>query len=188
MRQTTGSELDEPMPNRDSPEAGSPEVGSPRDPGVALRPPGTSFGDAAPAAGSTPPWPAAEDVPEDLSERPPAREVLLRRIALGEVVLVPEVVGDADGLAPGLPDQRTRALARLGALLAADPVGPPLRQTVADALAASVTRDEVVGVLVSLIPTIGVARAAAVAPELGLAIGYDVGAALELSIPARPAR
>jgi hypothetical protein len=64
----------------------------------------------------------------------------------------------------------------------------PIGVTFLAALAASVTRDEVVGVLVSLIPTIGVARAAAVAPELGLAIGYDVGAALELSIPARPAR
>jgi alkylhydroperoxidase/carboxymuconolactone decarboxylase family protein YurZ len=167
MRRTRGSELDEPMPNPDVPDASI---------GIGPPPPARDREATGEALGDPP------------AEPPPVREELLRRIALGEVELVPDVAGGSDGLAPGLPDQRTRALARLGALLAADPVGPPLRQTVADALAASVTRDEVVGVLVSLIPTIGVARAAAVAPELGLAIGYDVGAALELSIPARPAR
>jgi hypothetical protein len=174
MRRTRGSELDEPMPNPDVPDAMI-GIGPP---------PATDRGAIGEPLGDGP----GDTLVQSEGESPPAREELLRRIALGEVELVPDVAGGADRLTPGLPDQRTRALARLGALLAADPVGPPLRQTVADALAASVTRDEVVGVLVSLIPTIGVARAAAVAPELGLAIGYDVGAALELSIPARPAR
>jgi alkylhydroperoxidase/carboxymuconolactone decarboxylase family protein YurZ len=108
-----------------------------------------------------------------------ARERVLRRIALGDSRLLLGAA-DPDGeVRPDALDERTRSLVRLGALLAADPPGPPLKQSVDDALTASVTMDEIVLVLVSLIPTIGMARAAAVAPKLGLAIGYDVDAALE---------
>jgi alkylhydroperoxidase/carboxymuconolactone decarboxylase family protein YurZ len=47
------------------------------------------------------------------------------------------------------------------------------------ALRAGLTHDEIVGVLVALIPVIGVPRVVSAAPNLGLAVGYDVGEALE---------
>jgi 4-carboxymuconolactone decarboxylase len=121
---------------------------------------------------------------EGIAGSPEARRVrerMLRRIALGDIGLVVGVRDASDDVGSERLDRRSRALARLGALLAAEPAGPPLRQTVDEAQAAGVTSDELVWVLIALIPTIGVARAAAVAPGLALAIGYDVDAALELT-------
>jgi 4-carboxymuconolactone decarboxylase len=47
------------------------------------------------------------------------------------------------------------------------------------ALAAGVTVDEIVGVLIAVAPTVGIAKAVSAAPELGVAIGYDTDSALE---------
>jgi hypothetical protein len=51
---------------------------------------------------------------------------------------------------------------------------------VEEALTLNITRDEIVAALVCLLPTVGLRHAAVVAPRLGLAIGYDVDAALTL--------
>ena len=45
--------------------------------------------------------------------------------------------------------------------------------------AAGATADEIVGTLMAVAPITGVARTVAAAPEFGLALGYDVDAALE---------
>ena len=47
------------------------------------------------------------------------------------------------------------------------------------ALAAGATVDEIVGCLIAVAPVIGLARVVSAAPELALALGYDVDAALE---------
>ena len=47
------------------------------------------------------------------------------------------------------------------------------------ALAAGATVDEIVGCLIAVAPIIGLARVVSAAPELALALGYDVEAALE---------
>ena len=39
--------------------------------------------------------------------------------------------------------------------------------------------DEIVGTLIAVAPTIGLRRVVSAAPELALALGYDVDAALE---------
>ena len=44
---------------------------------------------------------------------------------------------------------------------------------------AGVTHEEIVGALIAVLPTVGVARVVSAAPNLGLALGYDVGEALE---------
>ena len=107
-----------------------------------------------------------------------SRERVLRRLALNDTRLMEEVSKDhaAD---PADMDDKSRALVRLGALLATDSPVTAVRQGVADAMATGVSPDEIVTALLSLLPTIGMPRAAAVAPKLGLAIGYDVDAALE---------
>jgi hypothetical protein len=38
-----------------------------------------------------------------------------------------------------------------------------------------------VGVLIAMLPVVGVARVVTAAPNLGLALGYDVGEALEVT-------
>jgi 4-carboxymuconolactone decarboxylase len=49
------------------------------------------------------------------------------------------------------------------------------------ALRAGVSYDEIVGVLVAVLPLVGIARVVSAAPNLGLAIGYDVSEALEVA-------
>ena len=66
------------------------------------------------------------------------------------------------------------------ALLATEPSGAALQQVVDEALTLNITRDEIVAALVCLLPTVGLRQAAMVGPRLGLAIGYDVEAALAL--------
>jgi 4-carboxymuconolactone decarboxylase len=107
-----------------------------------------------------------------------SRERTLRRLALNDSRLMEEISTDHSA-EPADIDDRSRALVRLGALLATDSPTAAVRQGVADAMCTGVSADELVAALLSLLPTIGMPRAAAAAPKLGLAIGYDVDAALE---------
>ena len=77
-------------------------------------------------------------------------------------------------------DERTHALIRIGALIALNVSAPAYMESVTKALAAGASREEIVGTLITLLPTVGVARVVTAAPNLGLAMGYDVADALEL--------
>lgn len=119
-----------------------------------------------------PPWCVIEHVPE--------YEERLRTLALNDEGFIRSVLGieqntaEVSGLAP-----KTHALVRLGALLAVDSAPSSYQATVEAALAAGATVDEVVGTVIAVAPTVGVARVVSAAPELALALGYDVDAALE---------
>ena len=76
-------------------------------------------------------------------------------------------------------DCKTHALVRLGALLALDAAFSSYQEDVEAALAAGATADEIVGTLVAVAPSVGLARVVSAASELALALGYDVEAALE---------
>jgi alkylhydroperoxidase/carboxymuconolactone decarboxylase family protein YurZ len=76
-------------------------------------------------------------------------------------------------------DQKTHALVRLGAALAIDAAPSSYQATIDMALAAGASIDEVVGTLIAVAPTVGLARVVSAAPELALALGYDLDAALE---------
>jgi alkylhydroperoxidase/carboxymuconolactone decarboxylase family protein YurZ len=47
-------------------------------------------------------------------------------------------------------------------------------------LEAGATYDEIVGTLIAVMPIVGIARVVAAAPNLALALGYDVSEALEV--------
>jgi 4-carboxymuconolactone decarboxylase len=76
-------------------------------------------------------------------------------------------------------DPKTHALVRLGALLALDAAPASYQGVVGAALSSGATLDDIVGVLIAVAPTVGVARVVSAAPELALALGYDIDAALE---------
>jgi 4-carboxymuconolactone decarboxylase len=76
-------------------------------------------------------------------------------------------------------DQKTHALVRLGAALAIDAAPSSYQAAVEPALAAGASIDEVVATLIAVAPTVGLARVVSAAPELALALGYDVEVALE---------
>lgn len=76
-------------------------------------------------------------------------------------------------------DPKTHALVRLGAALAIDAAPSSYQSAVEPALAAGATIDEVVDTLIAVASTIGSARVVSAAPELALALGYDVAVAME---------
>ena len=67
-------------------------------------------------------------------------------------------------------------LVRLGALLALGASTSSIRTTVDRAREAGATEAEIVGVLVAVAPTMGMARVVSSAPRLAVAIGYDIEA------------
>ena len=104
----------------------------------------------------------------------------LRRLALNDEAFVETVLGMGhDTVDASHLDPKTHALLRLAASLAIDAAPSSYQASVETAMAAGATVDEVVGSLIAVAPTIGLARVVSAAPELGLALGYDVDAALE---------
>ena len=103
----------------------------------------------------------------------PAEE-LLRRLALNDEQSVDTVL--ATGSGPGVEAAlvpKVDLLVRLGALLAVGAGTASLRRTVELAQSAGATESELVGVLVAVAPTVGLARVVSTAPRLAAAIGYD---------------
>jgi alkylhydroperoxidase/carboxymuconolactone decarboxylase family protein YurZ len=104
----------------------------------------------------------------------------LRRLALHDERFVESVLGmRCDTIEVSTLDQKTHALVRLGASLAIDAAPSSYQANVEVALAAGANLDEIVGTLIAVAPTVGLARVVSAAPELALALGYDVEAALE---------
>lgn len=82
---------------------------------------------------------------------------------------------------PGVPetDDRTRALARLGAAIALGAPAAMLEWLGDSALAGGATGDDIIGTLVAVAPIVGSARIVKAIPEIALAVGYEVDRALE---------
>lgn len=100
----------------------------------------------------------------------PAEE-LLRRLTLNDESAVA-------GLLAGDERRATKVdlLVRLGAQIALGASAPSIRRTVELARGAGATEDELVGALIAVAPTVGLARVVAAAPRLAGGIGYDVDA------------
>jgi 4-carboxymuconolactone decarboxylase len=106
--------------------------------------------------------------------------LILRRLALRDDRYIDTLLAEeASAAVQSELDPRGFALARIGALIAADAAPPSYMSAVEDALAAGSTYDEIVGTLIAVMPVVGVARVVSAAPNLGLALGYDVSEALE---------
>jgi alkylhydroperoxidase/carboxymuconolactone decarboxylase family protein YurZ len=78
-------------------------------------------------------------------------------------------------------DERSHALVRLGAMIALDASPAAYMCSVEAALEADASYEEIVGTLIALLPVVGVPRVVSAAPNLGLALGYDVAEALEVA-------
>ena len=107
-------------------------------------------------------------------------EETLRRLALNDERFVESVLGmGRDTVEVSRLDPKTHALVRLAASLAIDAAPSSYQSNAERALAAGANIDEIVGTLIAVAPTVGLARVVSAAPELALALGYDVEAALE---------
>ena len=104
-------------------------------------------------------------------------ERLLRQLALNDEPSVREVlVTGNDRVTTARLDQKVGLLVRLGALLTLGAATSSLRVTVKQAIQAGASEPEIVDVLVTVGPAVGLARVVAAAPRLALALGYDIEA------------
>jgi 4-carboxymuconolactone decarboxylase len=131
------------------------------------------------AAGTRTPGAAGRPVSAGEEEMAGYKETL-RSLALNDERFVESVLASGnDTLDISRLDQRTQALVRLGAALALDAAVSSYNSNVEMALAAGAGIDEIVGTLIAVAPTVGLVRTVSAAPELALALGYDIDAALE---------
>jgi 4-carboxymuconolactone decarboxylase len=109
-------------------------------------------------------------------------KLTLRRLALRDDRYIDAVLSEeqASVTLAGI-DAHSHSLARIAALIAMDAAPPSYMSEVETGLRAGVSRDEIVGTLIAVLPIVGVARVVAAAPNLALALGYDVADALELT-------
>ena len=104
-------------------------------------------------------------------------ERLLRRLALNDEESVGMVLASgAETAGAAVLRPKVDVLVQLGALLALGASTSSLRATVDRAVEAGATEAEIVGVLIAVAPTVGLARVVSTAPRLAVAIGYDLEA------------
>ena len=123
-------------------------------------------------------------MPRDRAGANPVRvqnyKTTLRRLALRDDQFIESLLAnDWESAGVSRIDRRSHALVRVGALIAMDAAPPSYMSAIDAAEEAGVSRDEIVGTLIAVLPIVGAARVVSAAPSLGLAIGYDVGEALE---------
>jgi 4-carboxymuconolactone decarboxylase len=102
----------------------------------------------------------------------------LRNLAINNARFTEDCVGGAGAESPEL-DAKTLALVRLAALVAVGGAVPSYGAQADAAVSAGATAVEIVDVLVSLVPIVGLPRVVAAAPKLAMALGYDTDDALE---------
>jgi alkylhydroperoxidase/carboxymuconolactone decarboxylase family protein YurZ len=108
-------------------------------------------------------------------------KLTLRRLALRDDRFIEALLSEdrSNATLAGI-DPQSHALIRIAALIAVDAAPPSYMSAIEAGRRAGVSDDEIVGTLIAVLPVIGVARVVSAAPNLGLALGYDVSDAFEL--------
>jgi 4-carboxymuconolactone decarboxylase len=104
----------------------------------------------------------------------------LRKLAMIDESFVEDQAGLGLGLAKtSALDPKTAALLQVGVSVAIGSPAVCLEWSTTRALAAGATEEEIADVLLAIAPVAGLGRVVAAAPEVAIALGYDVAAALE---------
>jgi 4-carboxymuconolactone decarboxylase len=104
----------------------------------------------------------------------------LRKLTMVDEGFVTDKAGLALGSAAASAlDAKIATLLQVGASVTIGPSPVCLQWSVARAMAAGATEDEIADVLLAIAPVTGLGRIAAAAPDVAIALGYDVAAALE---------
>lgn len=104
----------------------------------------------------------------------------LRRLAMIDEGFIRDEAGLALGsAATSALDPKTARLLEVAASVTLGPSPVCLQWSVSRAMAAGATEDEIADVLLAIAPVTGLGRIAAAAPDMAIALGYDVAAALE---------
>jgi alkylhydroperoxidase/carboxymuconolactone decarboxylase family protein YurZ len=103
----------------------------------------------------------------------------LRRLAMIDEGFVEDQAGlGLDPAGPSALDPKTAALLRVGASVAIGSSAVCLEWSTGRALAAGASEDEIADALLAIAPVAGLGRIAAAAPDVAIALGYDIEAAL----------
>lgn len=106
----------------------------------------------------------------------------LRRLAMIDESFIEDDVGLRLELAKASAlDARTAALLQVGVSVALGSPAVSLEWSAARALATGASEDQIADVLLAIAPVAGLDRVVAAAPHVGIALGYDIGVALEES-------
>ena len=107
-------------------------------------------------------------------------KLTLRKLALRDDRFIDSLLSQdrASASVSGI-DPLSHALLRIAALIAIDAAPPSYMSAVEAGLDAGASYDEIVGTLIAVMPIVGVARVVSAAPNLALALGYDVSEAFE---------
>jgi len=104
----------------------------------------------------------------------------LRRLAMIDEGFVEDEAGlGLDPAGTSALDPRTAALLRVGASVTLGSPAVCLEWSTTRALAAGASEDEIADVLLAIAPVAGLGRIVAAAPDVAIALGYDIPAALE---------
>jgi alkylhydroperoxidase/carboxymuconolactone decarboxylase family protein YurZ len=104
----------------------------------------------------------------------------LRRLAVIDEGVVHEQAGICLDVSDGSTlDAKTAALVQFGALVALGGPSVGLEWSVARALAAGASEDEIVDTLVILAAPVGLSRVVSVVTDVSTALGYDIEAELQ---------
>ena len=105
---------------------------------------------------------------------------ILRRLAMIDEGFVEDQAGlGLDPAGRSALDPKTAALLQVGASAAVGSSTVCLEWNTGRALAAGASEDEIADVLLAIAPVAGLGRVVAAAPEVAIALGYDVAAAVE---------
>lgn len=108
------------------------------------------------------------------------QEDALRKLTLNEEGVIERDLGLRIEIRGGALDPRACSIARISALVAMGAAPASFQWAGSTALGAGVTAEELMAALIAIAPIVGMARVVAAAPELALAFGYDIDAALEV--------
>ena len=104
----------------------------------------------------------------------------LRKLAMIDEGFVEDEAGVGLGLAgTSALDPRIAALLQLGVSVATGSAAVSLEWSTGRALAAGATEDEIADVLLVIAPVAGLGRVVRAAPDVAIALGYDIEAAME---------
>jgi 4-carboxymuconolactone decarboxylase len=105
---------------------------------------------------------------------------ILRRLAMIDEGFVEDQAGlGLDPAGKSALDPKTAVLLRVAVSVALGSPAVCLESSTGRALAAGASEDEITGVLLAIAPVARLGRVVAAAPEVAIALGYDIGAALE---------
>lgn len=114
-------------------------------------------------------------------------EQTLRRLAINDERVVASLAQSEPELGGVCADPEMRALVRLAALIASDGTCASYQSVINSALAAGASVEDIIGVLLAVVATVGSVRVVAAAPQLARAVGFDVDAAFDCDQAARSA-